>query len=109
MKFFLISDNVDTLVGLGLVGIKGVITHSEEKVKELLKTAVADEDIAIILITQELNAKCIKWIDDFRLKFFKPLVVQIPDRHGGLKFGGAISDLLGISSKGSERFLKNVV
>ncbi|MEG1446899.1 MAG: ATP synthase subunit F, partial [Ruthenibacterium sp.] len=30
MKYFLISDNVDTLAGMALVGVKGVVVHAED-------------------------------------------------------------------------------
>ena len=32
MKFYLISDNVDTLMGMHLAGIDGVVVHEEEEV-----------------------------------------------------------------------------
>ena len=32
MKYFLISDNVDTLAGMRLVGVHGVVVHEEDEV-----------------------------------------------------------------------------
>ncbi|NMA79555.1 MAG: ATP synthase subunit F, partial [Clostridiales bacterium] len=54
MRFFLISDNVDTLTGMRLAGIEGVIVHEADEVNAALDKAVADENIAIILMTQKL-------------------------------------------------------
>ena len=54
MRFHLISDNVDTLVGLRLAGIDGVVVHEPEEIEAALKAAIADEDIAIVLITDRL-------------------------------------------------------
>ena len=40
MRFFLISDNVDTLVGLRLAGIEGVVAHEDAEVSEALETVL---------------------------------------------------------------------
>ena len=45
MKFYLISDNRDTLVGMRLSGVEGVIVHTQDGVaRELKKAAEDDED-----------------------------------------------------------------
>jgi len=33
MQFFLISDNIDTQMGMRLAGIRGVVVHEEQEVK----------------------------------------------------------------------------
>ena len=38
MKFFLISDNIDTLMGLRLVGIEGVVVHSRKDFLSVLQS-----------------------------------------------------------------------
>ena len=81
MQFYLISDNVDTLMGMRLVGIDGVIAHEKNDVKKALENAVADRDIAIILITDKLVKLCDNIIYDMKLKIKSPLIVEIPDRH----------------------------
>ena len=47
MKYFLISDNVDTLAGMRLVGVHGVVVHEEDEVRAALEKACADEEIAL--------------------------------------------------------------
>ena len=81
MRFFLISDNVDTLTGMRLAGIEGVIVHEADEVNAALDKAVADENIAIILMTQKLIELCEKKVLDLKLKQEKTLIVEIPDRH----------------------------
>ena len=81
MQFYLISDNVDTLMGMRLVGIDGVIAHEKGDVKKALENAVADRDVAIILITDKLVKLCDNIIYDMKLKIKSPLIVEIPDRH----------------------------
>ena len=48
MRFHVISDNEDTLVGLRLAGIDGVIVHNEEEAQQEINKAMAkaDEKIA---------------------------------------------------------------
>lgn len=83
MKFHLISDNIDTQVGMRLAGIDGVVINKkEEEVKKALMDAAEVEDIGIILITEKLVKLCPDLIYDFKLNRHKPLLVEIPDRHG---------------------------
>ena len=53
MKFFLISDNVDTKMGMRFAGIQGVVVHEEEEVRRELMQAMEREDIAVILMTEK--------------------------------------------------------
>ena len=55
MKMYLISDNVDTLTGMRLAGVDGVVVH-EREFPEL--------------------------IDEIKLERKMPLLIEIPDRHG---------------------------
>ena len=81
MKFYLISDNVDTLMGMRLAGIEGVVVHKDEEVKRELEKAMNMPDVAIILMTETLVALCPELIYDLKLKRKQPLIVEIPDRH----------------------------
>ena len=42
MKFFLISDNIDTLTGLRLVGIEGKVVHTRHDFLSLLESKMRD-------------------------------------------------------------------
>ena len=46
MKFYLISDNVDTLMGMHLAGIEGVVVHEDSEVRETLQKAMDMPDVA---------------------------------------------------------------
>ena len=59
MRFYVISDNVDTQVGMRLAGIEGVVVHEEDEVVRL----------------------CPELVDDLKLNRSRPLIVEIPDRH----------------------------
>ena len=51
MKFFLISDNVDTKMGMRFAGIEGVVVHQEDEVRSELEKAVNRDDIAVIPVS----------------------------------------------------------
>ena len=82
MKFYLISDNVDTQMGMRFAGIQGVVVHEEDEVRRELTEAMEREDIAVILITEKLVSLCPDIIYDLKLNRKQPLIVEIPDRHG---------------------------
>ncbi|MCH5300108.1 MAG: V-type ATP synthase subunit F [Ruminococcus sp.] len=82
MKFYLISDNVDTLMGMRLAGIEGVVVHKDEEVRAELQKAMDMPDVAVILMTETLVTLCPELIYDLKLNRKQPLIVEIPDRHG---------------------------
>lgn len=82
MRFHLISDNVDTLVGMRLAGISGIVVHEEDEVRKAIEEALQLEDVAVILMTERLVKLCPDLIYDIKLNRQKPLIVEIPDRHG---------------------------
>jgi V/A-type H+-transporting ATPase subunit F len=79
---YVISDNTDTLTGLRLAGVDGVVAHEEDEVKARLASVFGDKDIGILLITEKLAKRFPGIIDDIKLNRRLPLVVEIPDRHG---------------------------
>lgn len=81
MRVYLISDNVDTQIGMRLAGIEGVVVHSPEEVRSELTEAVEDKDIAVILMTEKLVKLCEELVYDYKLNRRQPLIVEIPDRH----------------------------
>ncbi len=92
MRFYLISDNIDTQVGLRLAGIDGVVVHTAAEVKEAIDRAVSMPDVAVILITATLLQLCPDMIYDLKLKMKHPLIVEIPDRHGNGRTKDSITE-----------------
>ena len=41
---YLISDNIDTLTGMRLAGVEGVIVHKHDELKEALERTIADKE-----------------------------------------------------------------
>lgn len=94
MRMYLISDNIDTLTGMRLVGIEGSIAHNQETVEKILHQCLADENIGIILVTEKLGKDYPKSLDEVRLKRNFPLLIEIPDRHGSGKSPNFITDYI---------------
>ena len=82
MKFYLISDNVDTMMGMRLAGIEGVVIHKDEEVRAELEKAMNMPDVAVILMTERLVSLCPELVYDLKLNRKQPLIVEIHDRHG---------------------------
>ena len=91
MKFYLISDNVDTLMGMRLAGIDGIVVHKEHHVRAELQKAMEMPDVAVVLMTETLVSKCPDLVYDLKLKHKQPLIVEIPDRHGNGRTADSIT------------------
>lgn len=82
MRYFVISDNHDTLVGMRLAGVEGVIVHDRAGVESALNQAAQDPEIGLVLITEPLTKLAADFIDQRKLTAVRPLILEIPDRHG---------------------------
>lgn len=91
MKFFVISDNVDTSLGMRLAGIEGVVVHEAAEVENELEKAFKDPEIGVVLMTQKLIALCSEVVFSYKLTQKRPLIVEIPDRHATSKVSDSIS------------------
>ncbi len=101
MKFYLLSDNIDTVIGMRLAGIPGEVIHEADEVRTSLHAAMDREDTGVILITQKLVSLCRDDIYHLKLTRPRPLIVEIPDRHGGAGVSdamlGYVRDAVGIN------------
>lgn len=81
---FLISDNIDTLMGFRLVGVEGVVVHSPEEVVSHLSKVLNESNIALVMINEKIVRSCYDIVYSFKFSGYTQ-IVQIPDRHGGGK------------------------
>ncbi|WP_323611266.1 V-type ATP synthase subunit F [Erysipelothrix enhydrae] len=81
MKMYLISDNIDTQMGLRLAGIEGVVVHEKEELKQELDKAIHNQEIGIVLLTTKIFDLDREYIQDLKLNVSSPLIVEISDRH----------------------------
>ncbi len=91
MKFYVLSDNIDTCMGMRLTGIDGVVVHEAAEVELELKKAFSDNEIGIILMTQKLISLCSDVVFNYKLHYKRPLIVEIPDRHATSNISDSIS------------------
>ena len=94
MKSFLLSDNHDTWVGMRLAGIDGVVLHEREEVLEVLKAAMLDYDIGILILTEKIVDLAHDEIMAYKIKNKKPLIIEIPDRHGTTRSSDVITSYI---------------
>jgi len=78
---FLISDNVDTRIGMRLVGVQGTVNHTKEEIEKSFELVLSDPEIAVVLITLNLSSIASDLIETIRFNYEKPIIVEIPDRH----------------------------
>ena len=94
MKFYLLSDNIDTLMGMRLAGIEGKVVHGTEEVSAALDEAMAMKDVGIILMTEIALKQCPEKVMNYKLTRAEPLIVEIPDRHATANISDTISKYL---------------
>ena len=82
MRMYLISDNADTLTGMRLAGVDGIIVKEKETLEKALNESLKDKNIGIILLTESLGRKFPDLVKTVRTEHKKPLLIGIPDRHG---------------------------
>lgn len=82
MKLYLISDNVDTLTGMRLAGVEGVVVHTLPELKEAMRKACADPEIGILLLTERFGRDFPEYVNSEKLAHRMPLIIDVPDRHG---------------------------
>ena len=82
MKMYLISDNIDTQIGMRLVGIDGCVAHDSETIINETKKAIEDSDLGILIYTEKAAAMVKDYLNNLKLTLHTPLIIEIPDRHG---------------------------
>lgn len=109
MKFYVLSDNTDTLVGMRLMGIEGEIVHERDHFLRRLEAVINDEHIGVVLVTSILVNLAPEVISELKLQDTKSLIVEIPDRHGkidmGKKIDAYVSHAIGVKLEGSHHEL----
>lgn len=94
MEFYLISDNTDTRKGMRLAGIEGVVVHEKAETEAALDKAMSDKNVAVVLMTEKLINLCHDKVFDLKLNCPKPLIVEIPDRHGTSQITETINEYI---------------
>ena len=67
MRFYLISDNIDTQMGMRLSGIEGVVVHTSEEVSNALDKAMEMKDVGVVLMTELAVKQCREKVYNYKL------------------------------------------
>ncbi len=94
MKSFLISDNKDTWVGMKLAGIDGIIVHGRDEVLHAVRNAMKDDEIGLLILTEKAADQVREEFMELKLKCKKPLLIEIPDRHGSSRPNNMITNYI---------------
>ena len=94
MRMFLVSDNIDTQIGMRIAGVEGVVVHTPEELKSVVKMLLNDQDLAILLFTEKAAELDKEFVSELKLTLHKPLIAEIPDRHGRRDIGDSINNMV---------------
>lgn len=90
MQIRIISDTNETLIGMRLSGIDGVIAKTEADIIRCYNEFTENKDIGLILITEQVDSICKTFFNDIKINSNFPLIAVIP---GCNSDGTAISSL----------------
>lgn len=81
MKYYVIGDE-DTVLGFGMVGVKGRAAAQQAEAAAAFDEAIADSDIGIIIITEHIADLIRERVNRYLFTKEFPLIVEIPDITG---------------------------
>ena len=81
MRLFVIG-NPDAVWGFALAGVRGSSVVTADELARALDAATADEEVGIVLITEDVAELARQRIDDLVTRSHTPLVVEIPGPGG---------------------------
>ena len=68
MKSFLITDNKDTLVGMQLAGIKGIVVSEKDEILSQIDEVFKDKEIGILIVTELIMEKAKSELMELKMK-----------------------------------------
>ena len=96
MKFYLVTDDADTCVGMRFAGVTSALVHDAAEALSALERACGDEQTGILFVTQGVKKMCAEKIAALS-SGSRPVVVEIPDSTIG-RLSSSASEKLGRSS-----------
>ncbi|MCT4566228.1 MAG: V-type ATP synthase subunit F [Maledivibacter sp.] len=80
MRSYLICDDKDTLIGMRLGGIEGVLVNTRKDILDQLKKVLSDDSVGIVIITESILLMAEDEIMKIKLEREYPLITAIPGR-----------------------------
>lgn len=78
----LVLGNQDAVWGFALAGVHGQIVTTGEELQRALDTALADGNVGVVLITEDVANLARQRVDTLKVRSTIPLVVEIPGPAG---------------------------
>ena len=94
MKMYLISDNIDTQIGMRLAGVDGVVVHDAEALRAACGAAMEDSENGILMFTENAADIDREYVNNLKVTMHMPIIIEIPDRHGSHDIAGSINSLV---------------
>ena len=94
MKMYLISDNIDTQIGMRLAGVEGCVVHDADAARAEIDKAVKNPEMGILILTEKAGALVKEYLDELKLTIHTPLIIEIPDRHGSRDIAESINRMV---------------
>lgn len=92
MRAFIISDNLDSLLGMQIAGVQGTIAKDREDTLRVLRSIRRDKNIGLIIVTEKIGKLISEEAKKMKMSKAMPLIVEIPDRNGSSKAEHYIED-----------------
>lgn len=83
MDYYVIGDE-DTVLGFGMVGVRGREVSTEREANLALDAALEDREIGILIMTERTADLVRDRVEHLLFSEDFPLIVEIPDRSGTL-------------------------
>jgi vacuolar-type H+-ATPase subunit F/Vma7 len=90
----LVIGHPQAVLGFSLVGIHGTAATNADEANSALDSALAAEDVGIILVTQDVSKLIMPRMDQLKLHSTIPLVVEIPGPEGVSADQPSLSDVV---------------
>jgi V/A-type H+-transporting ATPase subunit F len=81
MKYYIIGDE-DSVLGFGMVGVRGKIVRSRETAEAAFREVLEDGETGIVIVTEAVADLIRPIVDRYIFSEHFPLIVEIPDREG---------------------------
>ena len=99
MRSFLLSDNLDTLLGMRLAGVEGKMVKDKDEVVTEISRCIDHAEIGIVMITVGVLKMAEVEVMELKMKCKETLIVEIPtpkDQHAPDFITKYIRDSIGV-------------
>ena len=93
MKYYVIGDE-DTVLGFGLVGVKGSVATTKTEAENSFNEALQNQDIGIIIIKKKTAELIRPLVNSYLFTSSFPLIVEIQDRSGKMQGKSGIRQMV---------------